>query len=174
LPELRGVVLDLGAGSGVAADHLAPVVDWIALEPRRRIDPALRNRLERRERSRLLSAAAEAIPLDSDSVDAVIASTVLCSVRNPTRALAEVCRVLRPGGVLVFFEHVAAGRGTWTSMIQAAYAPFSRLMDHGCDPHRDTEALIRAAAFAAVDIRRAEAPGMLGTIEPVIEGAAVR
>lgn len=172
LPKLRGVVLDLGAGSGIAADHLDPGVDWIALEPRRRVDPALRMRLDRRG-SRLLAATAEDIPLESASVDAVIASTVLCSVRDPARVLNEVRRVLRPGGALVFFEHVAAERGTWASRIQSFYAPLSRLIDHGCDPHRDTAASIRAAGFASVEVERMQAPGVLGTVQPLIEGSAI-
>lgn len=173
LPGLRGVVLDLGAGSGIAADHLASGVSWLALEPRRRIEPALRARLAHRGGSRLITAPAEAIPLESDSVDAVIASTVLCSVSDPARALEEVRRVLRPGGRLVFFEHVAGQRGSWTSAIQAVYAPLSRLIDHGCDPHRDTAASIRAAGFASVEVKRMLAPGVLGAVEPLIEGVAV-
>ncbi|GAA2857723.1 class I SAM-dependent methyltransferase [Microbacterium arabinogalactanolyticum] len=173
LPELRGVVLDLGAGSGIAADHLASGVSWLALEPRSRIEPALRARLAHRSGSRLLTAPAEAIPLESGSVDAVIASTVLCSVRDPARALDEVRRVLRPGGRLVFFEHVAGEHGSWTSVLQAVYAPLSRLIDHGCDPHRDTAASIRAAGFASVEVKRMLAPGVLGTVEPLIEGVAV-
>lgn len=172
LPNLRGIVLDLGAGSGIAADHLESGVDWIALEPRRRIEPALRLRLTRRG-SRLLTASAEDIPLESASVDAVIASTVLCSMRDPARALQEVRRVLRPGGALVFFEHVAADRGTWTYRLQAAYAPLSRLIDHGCDPHRDTAGSIQEAGFASVVLKRMQAPGILGTVEPLIEGAAI-
>ncbi len=173
LPQLHGVVLDLGAGSGIAADHLASDVEWLALEPRRRIEPALRQRLARRPQSRLLTASAESIPLQAGSVDAVIASTVLCSVRDPLGALAEVRRVLRPGGRMVFFEHVAADAGTWTSRIQALYAPLSRLIDHGCDPHRDTAASIDAAGFARVDVQRMLAPGVLGTVEPLIQGTAV-
>ena len=107
------------------------------------------------------------------STAAVIASTVLCSVRDPARALEEVRRVLRPGGRLVFFEHVAGERGSWTSVLQAVYAPLSRLIDHGCDPHRDTAASIRDAGFASVEVKRMLAPGVLGTVEPLIEGVAV-
>ena len=173
LPKLRGVVLDLGAGSGIAADHLQADVTWLPLEPRRTIDRSLRDRLAHRERSRLLVASAESIPVEAASVDAVIASTVLCSVRRPAQVLAEVRRVLRPGGEMVFFEHVAADAGTWTSALQTLFAPVSRLIDHGCDPHRDTAATIRAAGFASVELHQTTMPGVLGTVEPLIHGAAV-
>jgi ubiquinone/menaquinone biosynthesis C-methylase UbiE len=174
LPRLRGVVLDIGAGSGVAADHLAPEAEWLTLEPRRWIGRSPTERVEERPGARLLAAPAEAVPLETGSVDAVIASTALCSVRRPVLALAEIVRVLRPGGTLVFFEHVAADRGTWSSLLQTAYAPVSRWLDHGCDPHRDTERLIRAAGFAGVSVRRTEVAGALGTIEPLIDGTAIR
>ena len=88
---------------------------------------------------------AEHIPLPDSSVDAVLATIVLCSVRDQDRALAEIVRVLRPGGRFVFFEHVAAARGTWTRRWQALTGPFSRAFDHGCDPTRETwRALERA------------------------------
>ncbi len=174
LPALRGVVLDLGAGSGIAADHLAPDVAWWALEPARRLDPALPRRIGARPGARLLRAPAEEIPLADASVDAVIASTVLCSVREPAAVLAEVRRVLRPTGPLVFFEHVGAPQGSRTRRLQALYAPFSRAFDHGCDPRRDTERAIRDAGFSDVDVVRTEAPGLWGTVEPLIHGVALR
>jgi ubiquinone/menaquinone biosynthesis C-methylase UbiE len=80
-------------------------------------------------------------------VDAVLAATVLCSVRDQDAALAEIRRVLRPGGRFVFFEHVAAPRGTWTRLLQRATAPFSRVFDHGCDPSRETWRSLERARF---------------------------
>ena len=174
LPALRGVVLDLGAGSGIAADHLSTDVAWWALEPARRLDPALRQRLDDRPSARLLQAPAEHIPLADATVDAVVASTVLCSVRDVAAVLAEVRRVLRPASPLVFFEHVGAPQGSRTRRLQGLYAPFSRAFDHGCDPRRDTEHAIRGAGFGAVDIVRTEAPGPWGTVEPLIQGVATR
>jgi ubiquinone/menaquinone biosynthesis C-methylase UbiE len=174
LPGLRGTVLDLGAGTGVAAELLSASVTWIALEPARYARTELSARVASRPGSRYLTEHAEEIPLEDASVDAVIASTVLCSVKNQRVALGELTRVLRPGGRLVFYEHVAAARGTWTRFLQRAYAPLSRLIDDGCDPARDTEAAIRNAGFASVQVRAFERPGSLGTVEPYIEGEAVR
>ncbi|NNC12453.1 class I SAM-dependent methyltransferase [Planctomonas sp. JC2975] len=174
LPALRGTVLDVGAGTGVAAGLLDASVTWIALEPARYARVELSARVAARNGSRYLTDRAESIPLDDGSVDAAIASTVLCSVRDQRATLAEVLRVLRPGGSLVFYEHVIGSRGSWTRFLQRAYAPLSRIIDDGCDPARDTESAIRAAGFASVQVRAFETPGILGTVEPHIEGVAVR
>jgi hypothetical protein len=74
----------------------------------------------------------------------------------------------------VFFEHVAAPSRSWTLFLQRAYAPLSRVIDSGCDPARDTESAIRDAGFRQVEVRAELAPGVLGTVEPLIHGAAVR
>ncbi|WP_269430946.1 class I SAM-dependent methyltransferase [Microbacterium mangrovi] len=174
LPALSGDVLDVGAGTGAAADHLGTTVRWIALEPSRSARRDLSTRVRDRPESQLLAARAEDIPLPDASVDAVIAGTVLCSVRDPARALAQIRRVLRPGGRLVFFEHVVAPAGTWTRVLQRTYAPLSRIIDAGCDPARDTETAIRDAGFQTVDVRSELAPGILGTVDPLIQGIAVR
>ena len=174
LPGLRGVVLDLGAGLGQAADHLDASATWIALEPARYARTELGARVAARPGARLLRSRAEHIPLPEASVDAVIASTVLCSVRDQRRVLAEVVRVLRPGGRMVFYEHVIAPPHTWSRFAQRVYAPISRLIDAGCDPARDTAAAIRTAGFTAIDIRETQRPGPLHTIDPHIHGSATR
>lgn len=174
LPSLRGIVLDLGAGLGPAADYLDSSVAWIALEPARYARKELHARVRARSGTQLLNSRAEQIPLADASVDAVIASTVLCSVRDQRRVLAEVIRVLRPGGRMVFYEHVVAPPGTWSRFAQRVYAPISRLIDSGCDPARDTGAAIMAAGFSAVELRTTQRPGPLRTIDPHIHGSATR
>jgi len=174
LPGLRGVVLDIGAGLGQASDHLDASVSWIALEPARYARTELAERVATRSGARMLRTRAEQIPLPDASVDAVIACTVLCSVRDQPRVLAEVLRVLRPGGRMVFYEHVIAPAGTWSRFTQRVYAPISRLIDAGCDPSRDTAAAIRSAGFSIVDIHETEEPGPLRTIDPHIQGSATR
>ncbi len=146
--ELRGRVLELGAGGGSNFPLLAPGVDWVGLEPARRP----RRRLVR-QGHQVLDAGAEDIPLEADSVDAVLATVVLCSVRDQDRALAETARVLRPGSRFVFFEHVAAPRGTWFRRLQQAGAPFNRALDHGCHPARETWRALERAPFRELELR---------------------
>ena len=98
-------MLEIGAGTGANFGLLSGDVDWIGLEP----DRGRRRELaESRAGCMILDARAERIPLPDSSVDGALATIVLCSVRDQDRALAEIVRVLRPGGRFVFFEHVAA------------------------------------------------------------------
>ena len=140
---LRGRVLEIGAGSGANFGLLGGDVTWTGLEPRRRRRRALEERP-------VIDGVAEDIPLPDGSVDAVLATTVLCSVRSQEQALAEVLRVLRPGGRFVFFEHVAAPGGTWQRRWQSLIAPCSRFADAGCDPSRETWTAVQRAGFASL------------------------
>lgn len=172
LPVLRGTVLDVGAGSGPAASYLSPDVQWIALEPTpsRRLVQAARAR----PGSRVLAASAQDIPLAEGSVNAVVCSMVLCSVPDPDGALAQIRRVLHPGGHVVLFEHVAAAPGSAASRLQRLIAPVTRVLDHGCDPSRDTELAVRRAGFAEVSLCRIRTGGTFGWLAPVLTGRAVR
>ncbi|GIG68576.1 class I SAM-dependent methyltransferase [Phytomonospora endophytica] len=176
IASLSGTVLEIGAGTGRNFPHLSPGAEWIGLEPDRRLHAKLQASASRHARPnpRILPARAESIPLADESVDAVVSTVVLCSVDDQSTALAEVSRVLRPGGRLVFFEHVAAPRGTWTRRLQRAWAPFSRRFDRGCDPVRDTASAIERAEFAFVEFRRFAMPTGLGPTVPFIAGYARR
>ncbi|HEY1178227.1 MAG TPA: methyltransferase domain-containing protein [Phytomonospora sp.] len=172
---LSGTVLEIGAGAGRNFARLAADAEWIGLEPDRRVHAKLRASAARHGREPVvLDAPAEAIPLGDESVDAVVSTVVLCSVGDQDAALAEVARVLRPGGRLVFFEHVAAAPGSWTRRLQRMWAPFSRRFDRGCDPVRDTAAAIGRADFAFVELRRFAMPTGLGPTVPFIAGYARR
>jgi SAM-dependent methyltransferase len=169
---LRGTVLELGAGRGANFANLSPDVSWIGLEPHDRTRAALvRTAAAQDLRSRqVLAAPAERIPLPEASVDAVLSTVVLCSVTDLDATLAEVRRVLRPGGRFVFFEHVAAPPGTWTHRLQRMAAPVTRTFDKGCDPCRGIGTAIRAAGFASVELHRYVRPGPLHI--PFIAGSA--
>jgi ubiquinone/menaquinone biosynthesis C-methylase UbiE len=102
-------VLELGAGTGANLDHWprGPIASLLLTEP----DPAMARRLERRVARReaaaqVVRAPADALPVPDASVDTVVASLVLCTVPDVPAALAEVRRVLAPGGRLLFLEHV--------------------------------------------------------------------
>jgi ubiquinone/menaquinone biosynthesis C-methylase UbiE len=86
--------------------------------------------------------------------------------------LAEVRRVLRPGGSFIFFEHVAAPPGTWSRRLQRAWAPYSRRFDAGCDPTRETWRPIEAAGFQHLDMQWYARRVRLGVYGRYIAGEA--
>ena len=162
LPGLCGEVLDVGAGEGGSLPHLTGASRVTVLEPHRGSARRLAQRRGGPRVTEVVRAPAEAIPLPDASVDAAVCSSVLCSVADQDRALAEISRVLRPGGRLVLLEHVAAGRGSWLLQAQRLVAPFSRLLDRGCDPARDTEAALRQSRLTVIRLERIEATGPWG------------
>jgi ubiquinone/menaquinone biosynthesis C-methylase UbiE len=157
--RLRGRVLEIGAGEGENFGALHQGIDWIGLEPDadRRRELATRAR-EWGHRTVPLDAVAEAIPLPDASVDAVIGTYVLCSVRDQGVALAEVRRVLRPGGRVLFVDHVVAPPRTLKRAVQHVVTPFSARFCHGCHWDRDTGAALAAAGFAGDDVRMVRVP----------------
>ena len=108
LAGLEGCVLELGSGDGRSFEHYPPTVEHVlAVEP----DAAAREASEERARSAtvpidVVAGGAESIPADEGSVDAAVVMGVLCTVPDPTAALSELRRVVRPGGELRFWEHV--------------------------------------------------------------------
>jgi SAM-dependent methyltransferase len=173
--SLRGDVLEIGAGKGRNFDLLASGVSWTGLEPNRRLRAALESAARRRGwPDSVLDAPAEEIPLPAASVDGVLATVVLCSVSDQDLALAEIRRVLRPGGRFAFAEHVGAPRGTWRRRAQAVLAPFSRRFDHGCDPTRDTEAAIRRSGLQMSAVGHFDLPALPGVTMPYVVGVGIR
>lgn len=173
LGSLTGTVLEIGAGAGANFGYFRPDIRWLGLEP----DPGRRRDLAAAaaahgQHAPVIAAAAEQIPLADASVDAVAATLVLCSVADQDQVLAEVRRVLRPGGRFAFFEHVAAPRGTWSRRLQRCVAPVTRRLDAGCDPARDTWRAIRAAGFREVHARWYSRPAVLGIYSPCLGGVA--
>ncbi len=170
-----GTVLEIGAGVGANFGYLPCGSRLIAVEP----NEAMHARLTERARERgidldIVGAPAERLPVLDDSVDTVMCSLVLCTVADPDRALAEVRRVLRPGGTFRFVEHVAARPTSPRRWLQAALArPWSWLFE-GCQLGRDTAALIEASGVAEVDLRRGRLTrSVFIPVNTVISGRAV-
>ena len=119
----------------------------------------------------MLNAPAERLPLADASVDAVVSTGVLCTVDDPAAALAEARRVLRPGGRLLFIEHVRAeGRA---ARRQDRITPLWRRLNAGCRPNRDTVAAITGTGFAITDLRRLDDVPAPPWIRPLLAGVAV-
>lgn len=171
LGDLAGTVLEIGPGTGVNLAYLPDGVCWIGLEPNPYFHPHLRRALSLRGLSGdVLLGQAEAIPLPEGSVEAVVATLVLCSVEDPRRALAEILRVLKPEGRFVFLEHVAAPRGSGPRWAQDLLCPLWAFLGDGCHPNRETLALIREAGFARVEAASFALP--LPLVAPHVAGVA--
>lgn len=151
---LSGTVVEIGAGAGENIALLpAGVSRYVAVEP----NPFLCETLVHMSKTlpcgaEVVQGVAESMPFENGYADAVICTFVLCSVRDQKEALAEIIRVLKPGGSFVFIEHVAAPQGTFARMVQKLGSPFSRRFCGGCQWHRDTGAAIHNAAFNVVNI----------------------
>lgn len=137
----RGRILDVGCGTGRNLPHLP--AGTVGIDPAR--DPLLRAR-RRAPGARLVQARAEALPFRDGAFDTVVSGLVFCSVDDPARGLAEVRRVLAPGGTLRMLEHVRAEPG-WHARLQDRIQPAWTRLAGGCRPNRDTEASVRAAGF---------------------------
>ena len=155
LADVPAHVVDLGAGTGANLRYLPAGTQVTAIEPSVAMHDRLRQRAERLGcEVTIETAGAEAMPLPDDSVDMVISSLVLCTVPEPEQAMAEIQRVLRPGGRFVFIEHVVAPRRGLLRLVQRAVRrPWAWLFE-GCDTCRDTTTVIESAGFDRVDLRR--------------------
>jgi ubiquinone/menaquinone biosynthesis C-methylase UbiE len=149
LGELTGRVVDVGAGNGASLSHYPTTVsEVVAVEP----EPYLRERALRAAHSApvpvtVVDGLAAALPLEDASVDAAVCSLVLCTVPSQAMALAELRRVLRPGGQLRFLEHVrAASRLARAQDLLVRTGIWPRLCG-GCHCNRDTAAAIEASGF---------------------------
>lgn len=153
LADLPPTVVELGAGVGANVPYLRPGSTLVAIEPNVPMHRRLRAAAERRGvHLDLRERVAERTGLAGQSVDTVISSLVLCTVRDPGEVLAEVRRILRPGGTFRFVEHVAARAGTPTRTLQRALRRPWAWTFEGCSCERDLAGLLRAAGFARVDI----------------------
>jgi SAM-dependent methyltransferase len=149
LAGLSGQVLELGAGSGINFAFYPPTVEHVlAVEPEPRLRAACEQSAAHASVSvTVVDGVSGRLPADDGAFDAAVASLVLCSVPDQPRALAELRRVLRPGGELRFYEHVAAQGGLAASLQRLADATFWPHVAGGCHLSRDTGAALRQAGF---------------------------
>jgi SAM-dependent methyltransferase len=171
LSPIRGTVLEIGPGAGVNLPFFRTDVRWIGVEPNPFLRPRVHETATRLGREiELRTGTAEHLPAPNQSVDAVVATLVLCTVDDPAEALREVLRVLKPGGRFVFMEHVAARRGTFTRWLQRLLSPLWNFAADGCHLDRDTAAAISAAGFRTVVHDHFDLP--IPVIGPHVAGTA--
>jgi ubiquinone/menaquinone biosynthesis C-methylase UbiE len=171
LAGARGAVLEIGGGTGANLAHYRNVDRVTIAEP----DPFMRNRIgpkldEARVPVEVSAAGAEALPYPDGSFDTVVSTLVLCTVPDQEAALDEVRRVLRPGGRLLFIEHVrAAGSAArWQDRLE----PLWRRLLAGCHPNRDTVTAIEEAGFEIETFESFYPPDPLSSLTPHVQGSA--
>ena len=175
LSEARGRVLEIGAGTGLNLPHYPARLERLVLaEP----EPHMADRLERRVReegrdAEVARAPAEALPFEESSFDAVVSTMVLCTVPEPAAAIAEIRRVLAPGGSLVFVEHVRSDDprlARWQDRLRGPWESFA----DGCVCNRPTIDLLSESGFDVSVSERGTWRGMPPIVHPLVAGRAVR
>jgi ubiquinone/menaquinone biosynthesis C-methylase UbiE len=176
LAGLRGRVVEVGAGSGANFPHYpAEVEEVVAVEPEAYLrEQALAAAARVQVRVTLLDGVADALPLEDASCDAAVACLVLCSVPDQASALAELRRVLKPGGELRFYEHVRGAAPRMARWQQLADRTFWPRAFGGCHTARDTVGAIEAAGFALERHRDLSVPPAFLPVSPQAIGVARR
>ncbi|HZT08405.1 MAG TPA: class I SAM-dependent methyltransferase [Chloroflexota bacterium] len=167
-----GRVLELGVGTGLNLRFYQPGSHVIAIDP----DIAMLDRARSRAdaspaRVHLLVGAGESLPFRDETFDEAVATLVFCTVPSPARSLAEIRRVLKPGGRMRFMEHVRSSDPRWAH-VQDFVTPVWRAMNDGCCPNRDTVTAIERAGFVVEGLQRyAFGPY---PVRPQVRGVACR
>ena len=173
LAGARGSVLEIGAGTGLNLRHYPDGLEELVLvEPGElmasRID---RSRAPEGVPTRLVHAPAEYLPFDDATFDTVVSTLVLCTVSDPARAVSELTRVLKPGGRLLFCEHVEAKPGWRRALQRRSARPWAALAD-GCRCDRPTLATIESQ-MRLESVARGNWRGMPAIVKPLVWGSAV-
>ena len=174
LARASGAVLEVGAGTGLNLIHYASEVNTLTMtEP----DASMLRRLEHvagriAQSTTILRAPAEDLPFEDATFDTVVSTLVLCGVDDQPRALREIRRVLKPGGRLLFVEHVRSDDAA-VARQQDRINWLNRLVV-GCDCNRPTLETLERGGFVIDDIVHGELPKSPSFVRPMIVGSAAR
>jgi ubiquinone/menaquinone biosynthesis C-methylase UbiE len=174
LAEAGGRTIDIGAGTGLNLPLFPPEVsDLVLAEP----DPHMLKRLqvkvsESGREASVVEAPAEKLPFEDASFDTAVFTLVLCTVPDPAAALAEAARLLRPGGKLLFVEHVRSedpGLARWQDRLEGPW----RFLGDGCHCNRNTVATIEASPFSLERVEHDSLPKAPPLVRPLVRGSAI-
>jgi ubiquinone/menaquinone biosynthesis C-methylase UbiE len=154
LRDAQGSVLEVGAGTGANLEHYPAALDRLVLaEPDRHMARRLADRVASLGRgAEVVDAPVEALPFADGAFDTVVVTLVLCTVEDPAASLQEIRRVLRPGGRLLFMEHVRS-QDPRTACWQDRLRPLQHAFARGCNPNRDT---LRAIEASGLQVERVD------------------
>uniref|UniRef100_A0A8D2CWI9 Methyltransferase type 11 domain-containing protein n=1 Tax=Sciurus vulgaris TaxID=55149 RepID=A0A8D2CWI9_SCIVU len=161
-PSGKLSLLEVGCGTGTNFKFYPPGCRVTCVDPNPNFEKFL------------FKSLAENRHLQFDSVDVVVCTTVLCSVKNQEQILREVCRVLRPGGAFFFIEHVADEHSTWNYFWQQVLEPAWYLVFDGCNLTRESWKTLERASFSKLKLQHIQAPLSWVLVRPHIYGYAVK
>lgn len=172
-----GRTLEIGAGSGLNLPHYGPeVTELVVSEPSEHMHEHLRRVLAESPPAvgswQLVTAGAERLPFDDASFDTVVATYVHCTIADPAAALAEIARVLRPGGQYLFFEHVRSPDSRAVAAVQDVLAVPHTYIAAGCHPNRRMEDLLADSPLTVRRIVRERMRRAPLTVRTTVRGVA--
>lgn len=173
LAQARGRVVELGAGTGLNLEHYPRAIESLTLvEPDPHMTKRLREKLVDSGRdAEVVEAPAEELPFPDNSFDTAAVTLVLCTVPDQPAALAEIKRVLKPGGQLLFLEHVRSRSPELAKWQDRLERPWHFLGD-GCHCNRDTVSAVSTAGFNLGDVERGSLPKAAPIVRPLATGKA--
>ncbi|XP_057556957.1 N6-adenosine-methyltransferase TMT1A [Hippopotamus amphibius kiboko] len=177
-PSGKLSLLELGCGTGANFTFYPPECRVTCIDPNPNFEKFLIKSIAENRHlqfERFVVAAGEDMRQVADgSMDVVVCTLVLCSVRNQEQILQEVWRVLRPGGAFYFMEHVAAKPSTWNNFWQQVLDPVWFLLFDGCTLTRETWKALEQARFSKLKLQHLQAPLSWELVRPHIYGYAVK
>lgn len=155
LGNLEERVLEIGPGAGASLSYYPKDIEWIGIEPNAFMHSYLATEAKKQGLSNIQihQGTAENLPVENESIDAVVSTHVLCSVQDPSRSLREIKRILKPGGKFIFIEHVAAQSGTWTRRVQDGLKPVWKTFFDNCHTNRETGGFLQQLEWEILDYR---------------------
>jgi ubiquinone/menaquinone biosynthesis C-methylase UbiE len=174
LARASGATLEIGAGTGLNLAHYPSTVSELILaEPGEHMARHLRKNAAAAGRAlEVVEAPAERLPFDDDRFDTVVCTLVLCTVPDAPAAIGEAARVLRPGGRLLFLEHVRAEDPRLVRWQDRLWRPW-RFVADGCHCNRDTLAALQASPLAVENVEHGRIEKIAPLVRPMIVGSAM-